>query len=200
MPAGKRFITERVYIDRTAVEEFVVKDNERMTTTVGRVIFNDILYPEMAFYDLALSSKQLSRIIADCYQVLGRRATIDLLDKMKVVGFRESTRSGLSFATDDLRTPANKEKELRETDKEVEKYRRQFEEGNITERERYNKTIDLWTKARDNITKHMMEDLRNDKRPGKRQVAAQPQPDLLMAHSGARGGIEQIRQLAACVV
>jgi len=196
LPAGKKFITERVYHDRTAVEEFIVKDNERMTTTVGRIVFNDILFPEMAFYDLALSSKQLSRIIADCYQVLGRRACIDLLDRMKVVGFRESTRSGLSFSTDDLRTPANKEKELKETDKEVEKYRRQFEEGNITERERYNKTIDLWTKARDNITKHMMEDLRNDKRPENGKLRPYLNPIFLMAHSGARGGIEQIRQLA----
>ena len=196
LPAGKKFITERVYVDRVSVEELIVKENERVITTVGRVIFNDILYPEMAFYDLALSSKQLSRIIADCYQVLGRRATIDLLDKMKITGFRESTRSGLSFATDDLRTPANKEKELRETDKEVEKFRRQFEEGNITERERYNKTLDLWTRARDNITKHMMEDLRNDKRLDNGRLRPYLNPIFLMAHSGARGGIEQIRQLA----
>jgi DNA-directed RNA polymerase subunit beta' len=185
-----------VYVDRVSVEELIVKENERVITTVGRVIFNDILYPEMAFYDLALSSKQLSRIIADCYQVLGRRATIDLLDKMKITGFRESTRSGLSFATDDLRTPSNKEKELRETDKEVEKFRRQFEEGNITERERYNKTLDLWTRARDNITKHMMEDLRNDKRLDNGRLRPYLNPIFLMAHSGARGGIEQIRQLA----
>ena len=196
LPAGKKFITERVYVDRVSVEELIVKENERVITTVGRVIFNDILYPEMAFYDLALSSKQLSRIIADCYQVLGRRATIDLLDKMKITGFRESTRSGLSFATDDLRTPANKEKELRDTDKEVEKFRRQFEEGNITERERYNKTLDLWTRARDNITKHMMEDLRNDKRLDNGRLRPYLNPIFLMAHSGARGGIEQIRQLA----
>jgi DNA-directed RNA polymerase subunit beta' len=196
LPAGKKFITERIYVDRVSVEELIVKENERVITTVGRVIFNDILYPEMAFYDLALSSKQLSRIIADCYQVLGRRATIDLLDKMKITGFRESTRSGLSFATDDLRTPSNKEKELRETDKEVEKFRRQFEEGNITERERYNKTLDLWTRARDNITKHMMEDLRNDKRLDNGRLRPYLNPIFLMAHSGARGGIEQIRQLA----
>ncbi len=196
LPAGKKFISERTYIDRVAVEEHIVKDNERVITTVGRVIFNDALFPQMAYYDLALSSKQLSRIIADCYLVLGRRATIDLLDKMKVTGFRESTRSGLSFATDDLRTPSNKEKELKETDKEVEKFRRQFEDGNITERERYNKTLDLWTRARDNITKHMMEDLRNDKRTENGKQRPYLNPIFLMAHSGARGGIEQIRQLA----
>src|SRR5439155_27199739 len=90
-------------------------------TTVGRVLFNDILNSKMAYYDLPLSSKHLSRIIADCYQLLGRRETIDLLDRMKDLGFRESTRSGLSFATDDLRTPASKEHVIREIEKEVEK-------------------------------------------------------------------------------
>ena len=74
-------------------------------TTVGRVIFNDILHAKMPYYNLALGQKQLQGIIADCYQLLGRRETIDLLDAMKDLGFRESTRSGLSFATDDLKTP-----------------------------------------------------------------------------------------------
>jgi DNA-directed RNA polymerase subunit beta' len=146
----------------------------------------------MAFYDVALSSKQLSRIIADCYQLLGRRETIDLLDRMKDLGFRESTRSGLSFATDDLRTPGNKEKVLHETEKQVDYFRKQYDRGNITEVERYNKVIDLWTHARDVITTQMMEDLRNDKRDGTPYL----NPIYLMANSGARGGTEQIRQLA----
>src|SRR5947208_8339161 len=111
---------------------------------------------------------------------------------MKDIGFRESTRSGLSFAASDLRTPENKEGVLREKDKEVEKVRRQFERGIITEQERYNKVIDHWTEARDAITKQMMTDLANDRRDGKPYL----NPIFLMAHSGARGGVEQIRQLA----
>ncbi|MCE2804267.1 MAG: DNA-directed RNA polymerase subunit beta' [Gemmataceae bacterium] len=169
MPAGKRFVTEHMVQDRLKMEEDVCKDRDRKLTTVGRVLFNEILDDRMPFYDLALSSKHLQRIIADCYQIMGRRATIELLDRMKVLGFRESTRSGLSFATDDLRTPANKTKVLTDTDKEVAKYQRQFEDGDITERERYNRNIELWTKARDHY---------------------------LMATSGARGSIDQIRQLA----
>src|SRR5207248_10377775 len=109
-------------------------------------------------------SKYLSRIIADCYEGLGRGKTIDLLDKMKDIGFRESTRSGLSFAADDLRTPANKEHVLKETEKKVDYFRKQYDKGNITEQERYNNVIDLWTHARDEITKQMMEDLRTDRR------------------------------------
>ena len=179
-------------------EELPRKPNGLVRTTVGRVIFNDILHPKMAFYDLPLGSKYLSRIIADCYQILGRRETIALLDRMKETGFRESTRSGLSFAASDLRTPENKEHVLKEKDKEVEKVRKQFDRGIITEVERYNKVIDTWMEARDLITKQMMTDL--PERPAGRSDDGESGPYLnpiyLMAHSGARGGVEQIRQLA----
>ncbi len=193
LPIEKKFITEvRYEKDRVKVEEVSRHPNGLVNTTVGRVIFNDILKPQMAFYDLALSSKYLSRIIADCYQLLGRRETIDLLDRMKDIGFRESTRSGLSFATDDLKTPTNKESVIRDAEKEVEKIQKQYQRGIITEGERYNKVIDLWTHARDEITKQMMFDLAHDIREGKPYL----NPIFLMAHSGARGGVEQIRQLA----
>ncbi len=193
LPRGKSVITEiRSDKDKVRVEEVARHSNLLVNTTVGRVLFNDILKPEMAFYDLPLSGKHLSRIIADCYQNLGRRETIDLLDRMKEIGFRESTRSGLSFATDDLKTPANKEAVIRETEKEVEKIQKQYQRGIITEGERYNKVIDLWTHARDEITKQMMHDLAHDVREG----TAYLNPIFLMAHSGARGGVEQIRQLA----
>jgi DNA-directed RNA polymerase subunit beta' len=193
LPIDKKVIGEvRVDKDKTAVEELKRHSSGLVRTTVGRVIFNDILNPRMAFYDLPLTSKHLSRIIADCYQQLGRRETIDLLDRMKETGFRESTRSGLSFATDDLRTPGIKEIVLKKAEKEVEKILRQYERGIITDRERYNKVIDQWTLARDEITKQMMNELKEDKRGGKPYL----NPIFLMAHSGARGGIEQIRQLA----
>lgn len=193
LPRGKRVISEvRFEKDKIRVEEVQRNPNLLVNTTVGRVIFNDILKPQMAYYDLSLSGKHLSRIIADCYLELGRRETIDLLDRMKEIGFRESTRSGLSFATDDLRTPGNKEPVIRETEKEVEKIQKQYQRGIITEGERYNKVIDLWTHARDEITKQMMHDLAHDRREGKPYL----NPIFLMAHSGARGGVEQIRQLA----
>jgi DNA-directed RNA polymerase subunit beta' len=193
LPIEKRVIGEvRYEKDKVRVDEIQRKPNGLVHTTVGRVLFNDILSPKMGFYDLALSGKYLSRIIADCYQILGRRETIDLLDRMKDLGFRESTRSGLSFATDDLKTPANKEHVIKETEKEVEKIQKQYSRGIITEGERYNKVIDLWTHARDEITKQMMHDLAHDVREGTNYL----NPIYLMAHSGARGGVEQIRQLA----
>ncbi len=191
LPIEKRVISEIRTDKGIKVEEVPRKPSGLVTTTIGRVLFNDILHPKMAFYDVAMTSKQLSRVISDCYLLLGRRETIELLDRMKDLGFKESTRSGLSFAADDLKTPANKEAVLKATLKEVDRYQRQYDEGNITELERYNKVIDLWTHARDEITKAMMDDLKNDRREGKPYL----NPIYLMAYSGARGGVEQIRQL-----
>jgi len=198
LPLEKKVISEvRNERGATIAEELPRKANGLVRTTVGRVMFNDILHPEMAFYDLSLGSKYLSRIIADCYQLLGRRETIALLDRMKDTGFRESTKSGLSFATSDLRTPEVKEAVLKEKDKEVEKLRKQYERGIITEQERYNKTIDHWTEAREAITKRLMLDLAHDRRADEHgRVVPYLNPIFLMAHSGARGGVEQIRQLA----
>ena len=192
LPIEKRVFSEiRTDKGSTKVEEIPRKSNGLVNTTIGRVLFNDILHPKMAFYDVAMTNKQLARVISDCYLLLGRRETIELLDRMKDLGFRESTRSGLSFAADDLRTPSNKETVLRETDKRVAVFQRQYDDGNITDKERYNKVVDLWTQARDEITKAMMKDLENDRRDGKPYL----NPIYLMSHSGARGGIEQIRQL-----
>ncbi|MFO0961075.1 MAG: DNA-directed RNA polymerase subunit beta', partial [Isosphaeraceae bacterium] len=161
-------------------------------TTIGRIIFNDMLHPKMPYYNHAMGQKQLQGVISDCYQLLGRRQTIELLDNMKDLGFRESTRSGLSFATDDLKTPVAKEEILGAAEKEVLKTERLYHTGVITDMERYNKVLDAWTHAREQITSKMMEELRNDVRNNEVYL----NPIFLMAESGARGGVEQIRQLA----
>ncbi len=161
-------------------------------TTVGRVVFNDILHARMPFYNQTLGQKQLQAIIADCYQILGRRETIALLDRMKDLGFRESTRSGLSFATDDLKTPLSKDAIIAEAEKDVSKHNKHYQRGIITDQERYNKVLDAWTHARERITAEMMDALKNDTREGETYL----NPIFLMAESGARGGVEQIRQLA----
>ena len=163
-----------------------------LETTVGRVLFNDILNDRMPFYNQSTGQKQLAGIIADCYRLLGRRDTIHLLDAMKETGFKESTRSGLSFATDDLKTPDNKSKVIADAEKKVAQHRRNYQRGIITDSERYNQVLDAWTHARDEITKEMMKDLENDTREGRPYL----NPIFLMAHSGARGGVDQIRQLA----
>jgi DNA-directed RNA polymerase subunit beta' len=160
-------------------------------TTVGRVMFNTMLPEGMLYYNTALRSSDLAGVISDCYELLGRRKTIDLLDSMNRLGFRESTLSGLSFATDDLITPPNKSKIIANAEKGVLRIMKLYQRGIITEGERYNQVLDAWTHAREQITSEMMVELENDRRaPG------YVNPIYLMAHSGARGGVEQIRQLA----
>jgi len=167
------------------------KPGALIETTVGRVMFNDVLPDRMPFYNIPMRSSELAKVISDCYAILGRRATIDLLDDMNRTGFRSSTSSGLSFATDDLITPPSKTKIITDAEKTVLKFQKLYQRGVITEVERYNQVLDAWTHARERITTEMMAELENDHRaPG------YVNPIYLMAHSGARGGVEQIRQLA----
>lgn len=161
-------------------------------TSPGRVIFNDILPKKMSYYNLTLGSKDLARVISDCYLELGRRETIELLDRMKSCGFRASTESGLSFGVSDLKTAPNKQEVIGRSEKDVLKQSKLFERGVITNLERYNKVLDIWTHAREEITKSMMEQLKDDVR----ESGAYVNPIYLMAQSGARGGVGQIQQLA----
>lgn len=161
-------------------------------TSVGRVIFNDILPAQMPFYNITMTSKDLANVISDCYLMMGRRATINLLDNMKETGFREATASGMSFGAGDLKTAPNKDKVIGDAEKEVLKQMKLYSRGIITDIERYNKVLDTWTHARELITEAMMHELEHDYRDDGKYV----NPVYLMAHSGARGGKEQMRQLA----
>ncbi len=160
-------------------------------TTVGRVVFNAVLPDKMLFYNIPMRSSELAKVISDCYALMGRRHTIDLLDDMNKCGFRQSTLSGLSFATDDLITPSSKGRIIGDAEKEVMKKNKNYQRGIITDMERYNQILDIWTHAREQITKEMMTALESDTR-----TSGYVNPIFLMAHSGARGGVEQIRQLA----
>ena len=163
-----------------------------LTTNVGRVLFNDILPPSMSFYNLTMRNKDLANVISDCYLELGRRETIALLDRLKEIGFQFSTRSGLSFGASDLKTPPNKEKVIGAAEQAVLQKQRLFEKGIITDRERYYQVLETWTHVREQITVAMMHELEHDVRDD----GAYVNPVFLMANSGARGGVEQIRQLA----
>ncbi len=177
---------------RVKSEEEDSKPGALITTSYGRILFNMMLPDGMDYYNQTLKSGDLATVISDCYQKLGRSATINLLDDMNQLGFRESTRSGLSFATDDLVTPASKTKFIADAEKQVLKYRKLYERGVITDQERYNQVLDTWTHTRESITGEMMDAMKSDDRGGFGYV----NPVYLMAHSGARGGVEQIRQLA----
>ena len=176
----------------------------RLLTTIGRLIFNDILHPGMPYYNCALGKKGCSRVIDDTYDLLGRPATIELLDRMKEVGFKRSTLAGLSFGITDLRIPGRKHDIIADTQKKVDRVERAYENGAITERERYNQLLDMWTHCREEVTKELLKELKTDRRDengnelptdsGKGKLYLNPV--WLMSDSGARGNVSQIQQLA----
>ncbi|MCB9825824.1 MAG: DNA-directed RNA polymerase subunit beta' [Planctomycetes bacterium] len=161
-------------------------------TTVGRVLFNDILPYGMPFYNYALNKGKIGGLIDDCHRLLGKATTLRLLDDIKDLGFKSATRAGLSFAKDDMRVPDEKAEILREAEKEVSDIERHLKRGEITRGERYSKIIDTWTRAREDLGRVMMDALRSDERDGRPYL----NPIYAMADSGARGSVEQIRQLA----
>ncbi len=161
-------------------------------TTMGRIIFNDILAPGMPFYNYELTKRGIQEVISDCHKILGRESTILLLDAIKDLGFKSATRAGVSFAKDDMKTPKRKDEIVAATEKEVAGIEKNYRSGVITDGERYNQIIDCWTGAREEIGKEMMIELAADTRDGKPYL----NPIYLMAETGARGSVEQIRQLA----
>jgi len=176
----------------------------RILTTVGRIMFNDILEDGMPFYNCSLGKKGCSRVIDDTYQRNGRPATIALLDNLKSIGFKQSTLAGLSFGITDLRVPAKKQAIIDATQKKVNRIEKAYQAGAITERERYHQLLDLWTHCREEVTKELLNELKNDRRDenGEEQpIDSQKYPRYLnpvwlMSDSGARGNVSQIQQLA----
>jgi DNA-directed RNA polymerase subunit beta' len=183
MPPGRRIVNRDGEIRSSA---------KPVETTVGRVIFNDILPAECPYWNVELDKGSIKRVISEAYEVIGKERTVDLLDDLKAIGFKSATRAGLSFAASDLRTPVEKAAVLDDTDKKVAEINKQYQKGVITDGERYNQVIDLWTHARERVGEEMMKEWRSDVRDGRQYL----NPVYIMERSGARGTIEQIRQLA----
>jgi DNA-directed RNA polymerase subunit beta' len=195
------------YVDTVMQEKGAIEPlpaNLRVMTTVGRLILNDILEEGMPYYNCSLGKKGCSRVIDDTYARSGRPATIDLLDKLKETGFKNSTLAGLSFGITDLRIPATKYDIINATQKKVDRVEKAFDAGAITERERYNQLLDLWTHCREEVTKELLKELKNDRRDELGlpvpidSTEGKPflNPVWLMSDSGARGNVSQIQQLA----
>ena len=146
----------------------------------------------MPFYNMTMAQKKLSRVISDCFAYVGSSETIDLLDRVKELGFKMATLAGLSFGVTDLRIPAKKQAIIDDTQKKVDKIMKNFHQGVLTEGERFNQIIDAWTHARVAVTAEMMRELKEDTRDGKPYL----NPIYLMSDSGARGSVDQIQQLA----
>ncbi len=195
---GKVGVHARVHVKLPAGRRIEGKDGPSVSsgkpveTTVGRVIFNDILPAECPFWNKELDKGNIKKVISEAYEIIGKERTVELLDALKELGFKSATRAGLSFAASDLITPRQKEAILDETDGKVLEVNKQYGKGVITEGERYNQVIDLWTHARERVGEEMMKEWRSEQRDGQPYL----NPVFIMERSGARGTIEQIRQLA----
>ncbi|MFZ2147551.1 MAG: DNA-directed RNA polymerase subunit beta' [Sedimentisphaerales bacterium] len=169
------------------------KESTIVETTAGRCIFNDMLPAEMPFYNMTMSQKMLSRVISDCFEFTGSAETVDLLDRIKNLGFKYATLAGLSFGITDLKIPKKKKQIIEQTENKVKKIHKNYDDGVLTEGERYNQVVDAWTNARVAVTNEMMRGLKEDTtEDGKPYL----NPIFLMSDSGARGSVDQIQQLA----
>jgi len=158
-------------------------------TTVGRVIFNEILPEGLRYINKTMNKKSISELIARCYKLYGNTTTVELLDEIKRIGFEFATRSGLSIGILDIIVPEEKEEIIKQAMAEGEKVYGQYRRGLITDGERYNRIIDIWTRATNKLTDAMLDHMKEDQKGFN--------PLYLMFDSGARGSEQQIRQLGA---
>ncbi len=159
-------------------------------TTAGRVIFNEIWPKKLGFFNKPAGKKQLSDIIFRCYQVAGQDGTVETLDQLKELGFAEATKAGVSIGISDMIIPKEKELELANAYKQIKMVEQQYRKGIITDGERYNKIVDIWTHAGDEISNVMFRTLEHNE--GRKEL----NPVFLMVDSGARGNRQQVKQLA----
>ena len=157
-------------------------------TTVGRIIFSSVLPEGVEFVNDLINKKKLTQIVNHVYLITGNFQTVLFLDRLKELGFRMATVSGVSIAISDVLIPEQKDDILDEAQKEVDDIKNKFDRHILTDGERYNKVIDVWTHATNRVAGSMMDALRQDR--------GGFNPVYMMADSGARGSQDQIKQLA----
>ena len=161
---------------------------DRIRTTVGRVIFNEVVPKEYGYVKMVLGKKSLRDIIGDLFTACGNAVTANFLDDIKNMGYRQAFRGGLSFNLGDVIIPNEKEVLIAKANEEVEEVLGQYSMGLITNNERYNHVIDIWTTTNNRLTETLMKQLKADNQGFN--------PIYMMYDSGARGSKEQIRQLS----
>ena len=177
-------------------------DDEIVETTVGRVLFKEIVPKEIPFkaVNKVMTKKELQNIIHYCYKKLGKRATVVFLDNLERLGFESATRSGISICMKDMHIPSKKAELIKEAEAEVMEVYKQYSDGLITQGERYNKVIDIWAEVTEKVAEEMMRELgaEDGKQMSEEDLKEQRAFNsiYMMADSGARGSAAQIRQLA----
>src|SRR5437899_1629902 len=163
---------------------------EVLETTVGRTLFNGVVPEPLRFVNQELKKKEITALVGRCYNLLGNEVTVAFLDELKDVGFRYATLSGLSIGIDDMHIPSSKERHIASAREQVHEVEQQYQDGVITNGERYNKVVDIWAHVTELISEEMFRELEAGEQGGEFN------PIYMMADSGARGSKQQIRQLA----
>ncbi len=177
-------------------------DGKTYRTTPGRVLVSNILPKEMSFenVNLVLTKKMIAKLVENCYRQCGIKATVILCDNLKNMGYEFATRAGVSIGVKDLIIPARKKDILAASQAEVDDIERQYRDGIITRTEKYNKVVDVWTKATQDVSTEMIKeisyDILKDPKTGREEKNQSFNSIFMMSTSGARGNQDQMRQLA----
>ncbi len=161
-----------------------VDGTQRLKTSVGRIIFSEVLPDELGFRNQVMDKKALKEIVAECYRLLGNESTATMVDNIKQLGFHYVTKSGITIAINDIEVPEEKTKILEKAEGKIADIENQFQRGLITEDERYNSAVRVWTRATDELQAVL------------EQSMDRYSSIYMMASSGAKGNISQIRQMA----
>ena len=175
--------------DITYQERIRVRVSDRwLETTGGRVIFNEIIPEGLGYINETLNDKSLGEIVLKVLRKYGNSMTVNFLDRVKDLGFKYVTKFGATIGVEDIKIPMKKRVLIENGERKVKKIEDNYRQGYITEDERYNQVVDIWTRVNDDISEQMMNELKMDKQGFN--------PLYIMADSGARGSKQQIRQLA----
>ncbi len=174
--------TGKVVVNENGEQEYEILD-----TTVGRVLFNKIVPENAGYVNILLTKKSMRKVISDIFRKVGLVPTVDFLDNLKDLGFTEAFKGGLSFSLAEVIIPEDKIVLINEAEEKIEEVWMNYNMGLITENERYNQVIDIWTHTNSKLTETLMKQLSEDK-DGFNNI-------YMMFDSGARGSKEQIRQL-----
>ena len=193
----------RIRLDHKILLESGEYANEKgiIETTVGRALLSSILPEGMSFslINRVLTKKTVGKIVDHCYRLLGTKKTVIFVDQLMYMGYKYSTKSGISIGIDDMIVPASKSEILSKAEDQVKEISEQYLGGLVTSGERYNKVIDIWSKANEDVSQSMMKIISKESvtdKDGKKVSQESFNSVYMMADSGARGSVTQIRQLA----
>jgi DNA-directed RNA polymerase subunit beta' len=176
-------------------------NGEMVDTAVGRIMLKEIVPEEIPFeiINQVMDKKALGELIDQTYRRLGNKATVLLADRLRTLGYHYATKAGISICVADMQIPSDKERFIAASTEEVREIEQQYQEGLITDGERYNKVIDIWANCTERVSAQMLERLGTDayaSETGEERHAPSFNPIYMMADSGARGSAQQMRQLA----